>query len=45
MDKFLDKVCDLIVRVARGINALFPVVLGLTLAYFIAWFVLGMLFM
>lgn len=35
MDKFLDKLCDLIVRVARGINAVLPVMLGIIAAYFL----------
>ena len=35
MDKLQDKLCDLIVKVARGINILLPALLGIIAAYFI----------
>lgn len=35
MDKFLDKLCDLIVKCARGINAVIPAILGIIAAYYI----------
>ena len=35
MDKFTDKLCDLIVKIARVINAVLPVILGMIAAYFI----------
>jgi hypothetical protein len=35
MDKFLDKLCDLIVKCARGINAVLPAMLGIIAAYLI----------
>lgn len=35
MDKFTDKLCDLIVKCARGINAIIPAFVGLMLAYVI----------
>lgn len=35
MDKFLDKLCDLIVKCARGINAVLPAILGIIAAYYI----------
>jgi hypothetical protein len=35
MDKFLDKLCDLIVKCARGINAVLPIMLGIIAAYFL----------
>lgn len=35
MDKITDKLCDLIVKGARIINALIPVICGLVAAYFI----------
>jgi hypothetical protein len=33
MDKFTDKVCDLIVKCARTINAALPAILGIIVAY------------
>ena len=33
MDKFTDKVCDLIVKCARIINAVLPAILGIIIAY------------
>ena len=33
MDKFTDKVCDLIVKCARIINAVLPAILGIIVAY------------
>ena len=35
MDKFTDKLCDLIVKCARTINALLPAGIGIVIAYFI----------
>lgn len=35
MNKFTDKVCDLIVKCARIINALLPAIVGIVVAYFI----------
>ena len=43
MDKITDKLCDLIVKGARTINALLPVLIGLVVAYFIVVFIAAML--
>ena len=43
MDKFTDKLCDLIVKCARLFNAALPVMLGLAAAYFIGMFIVAML--
>lgn len=37
-----DKVCDLIVKCARFINAIMPAMLGLIAAYFIVIFIVAM---
>jgi hypothetical protein len=42
MDKFTDKLCDLIVKCARFINALMPLMIGLVAAYFIGMFIVAM---
>ena len=42
MDKFTDKLCDLIVKSARLFNALVPLLLGLAAAYFIGMFIVAM---
>ena len=43
MDKITDKLCDLIVKCARFINMLMPLVIGLAAAYFIGMFIVAML--
>jgi hypothetical protein len=43
MDKFLDKLCDLIVKCARFINALVPLMIVLAAAYFIGMFIVAMI--
>ena len=35
MDKFTDKLCDLIVKCAKLINAVLPAILGIIAAYYI----------
>lgn len=42
MDKITNKLCDLIVKGARIINALIPVICGLAAAYFIGMFIVAM---
>jgi hypothetical protein len=42
MDKFTDKVCDLIVKGARTINAVLPAIVGIVVAYFIVVFIYSM---
>lgn len=42
MDKFTDKLCGLIVRSARVINAIMPAMLGLIMAYFIVVLIVAM---
>lgn len=42
MDKFTDKLCILIVKCARIINAIMPAMLGLIIAYFIVIFIIAM---
>ena len=42
MDKFTDKLCILIVKCARFINAIMPTMLGLIAAYFIVIFIVAM---
>lgn len=43
MDRLTDKLCGLIVKGARTINALLPVFIGLVAAYFIVVFIAAML--
>ena len=43
MNKITNKLCDLIVKGARTINALLPVFIGLVVAYFIVVFIAAML--
>lgn len=42
MDKFLDKLCVLIIKAARFINMIYPVLLGIGMAYIIAIYVIGL---
>lgn len=42
MDKFTDKLCDLIVKCAKTINAIMPVFIGLIIVYFIIIFFTAM---
>lgn len=42
MDKFTDKLCDLIVKCARTINAVLPAIVGIVVAYFIVVFIYSM---
>ena len=43
MDKLQDKLCDLIVKGARIISLLLPVICGLAAAYFVGMFIVAML--
>jgi hypothetical protein len=43
MNKITDKLCDLIVKGARIINALIPVICGLAAAYFIGMFIVALI--
>lgn len=43
MDKLTDKLCDLIVKCAKGINAVLPAMLGIIAAYFIVLLVFAII--
>ena len=42
MDNLMDKLCDLIVRAARNVNAVMTMLIGLVVAYFVVVFIVAM---